>query len=192
MIQWREAPDEQEGGGPPGRRGERRKRPFSAGDVCEMVDALRGGRTRTGRRRDARILARDAALLLVGFAAGLGCEELGSLELADLGLGEDGAGLRIDGAPPRWIERIGGAYCPVAALEAWLEVRGREPGPLFVGLRGRQRKGLSPMSLWYAIQQAARAAGLPLTAYGRDSLRRGFRAAAQRVGEASVVRQLDR
>lgn len=168
-----------------------RKQPFTPGQIRRIVKALRAGRTRTGRVRAPEIVARDAAIFLVGFTTGLGCEEQRLLDLEDLELSDRGATLTVTGVGRRSIERIGGPYCPVAALEAWLEVRGREPGALFVRTEHGRGKRLSIFGMWNSLAQSIGTAGLPITDFGPGSFLQGFQAAVERGGgEAAVVRLL--
>src|SRR5690348_15298433 len=83
---------------------------------------------------------RHRAVFLVGFASGWRREGLVSLDTSDLSLREDGLLLQL------WKSKTDqqglglavlipysedGVTCPVRALEAWLDVRGRWKGPLF-------------------------------------------------------------
>lgn len=139
-------------------------------------EALPAGRMITAGEMEAmfRFLAaagtptacRDAALLAV--LAGTGARRA---EIADLDV-EDWSGdvgeLVIrhgKGGRQRKVYLHGGA---AAAVEAWLDLRGRDPGPLFVpvrkdGLVDPDRRRLSTTAIWRRCQRVAALAGVPST-----------------------------
>lgn len=90
--------------------------------------------------------ARDAALILLGYAAALRPGELATLDLADVTRRPSGLTLRLTAAktdPERAGQLVAVAAghhrsaCPITALDTWLGFRGTTTGPLFLSLRGR-------------------------------------------------------
>jgi integrase len=116
---------------------------------------------------------RDAAIISILFGAGLRREEITKLDLDDYDA--DNAKLVVRGKRSK--QRI--AYLgdgALAALTGWLEIRGNDPGPLFVPAKrgGTLRYGcrLSPQSIYYLLKvRAKRTAIKPFTPH---DLRRTF------------------
>lgn len=107
---------------------------------------------------------RDAALITFMAGSGLRRMEVENVQLSDLNLAELRMWLgRTKGGRPRdaWLH-------PAAArsLERWLQVRGDEPGPLFVPLSrtGRPLHGRGPLSnhqIWKIVRTRGAQAGIP-------------------------------
>ena len=116
---------------------------------------------------------RDAAIICILFGAGLRREEITKLILDDYK--PEDAKLVIRGKRSK--QRI--AYLgdgALAALVTWLELRGKDAGPLFVPVRrgGTLRHGrrLSPQSIYYLLKVRAKKSGVkPFTPH---DLRRTF------------------
>ena len=116
---------------------------------------------------------RDAAIISILFGAGLRREEITKLNMDDYN--PENAKLVIRGKRSK--QRI--AYLgdgALAALIPWLELRGRDTGPLFVPMKrgGTLRHGcrLSPQSIYYLLKARAKRAGVkPFTPH---DLRRTF------------------
>lgn len=116
---------------------------------------------------------RDAAIISILFGAGLRREEITKLNLEDYS--PEGAKFVIRGKRSK--QRV--AYLgdgALAALVTWLEIRGKDAGPLFVPLKrgGNLLHGrrLSPQSIYYLLKVRARKAGVkPFTPH---DLRRTF------------------
>lgn len=116
---------------------------------------------------------RDAAIISILFGAGLRREEITKLNLEDYS--PEDAKLVIRGKRSK--QRI--AYLgdgALAALMNWLELRGKDTGPLFVPVKrgGTLRYGrrLSPQSIYYLLKVRAKRAGVkPFTPH---DLRRTF------------------
>jgi integrase len=156
---------------------------------------------------DPRLLARDRALLLVGFAGAFRRSELVSYRRGDVQLpldDEDSVILRLrrsktsDEPMDVEIPRRGDAYCPVRALTTWLDFADRlelpgvaqEPGnrPLWFGFQGQKPfpSGLSGSSVSRVVKRLARQAGLDdniVAELASHSLRSG---AATSAAEAEV------
>lgn len=146
--------------------------------------------------------ARDAALLLLGFAAALRRSELVALDCADVVFVNGGAKVRIaksktdqegegttigvpTGATP--------ATCPVAWLRRWVAVSGITQGALFrmVDAHGNVRcKRLAAQSVGVVVKRHAQRIGLDPRAYSAHSLRAGLATSAAG-GGAQTLRIAD-
>jgi integrase len=138
------------------------------------------------------IAARNRAIFLFGFASGWRRSEIAGLQREDLFLTSaelkmhlgasktdqigEGREIRIPCAARPFL-------CPIRALEAWLQVRGNWPGPLFCAiqptnwLKGEavlKRKGIRGDSIAYAVQRSLAKIGEDPHLYGGHSLRAGF------------------
>ena len=138
--------------------------------------------------------ARDRALLLLGYAAGMRRSELAALDVDDLEFVTD-AGLRIrlrrsktdQEGRGRLVGVLRGRAaetCPVRAVQAWLEVLGRPTaGPLFRHVRRGGHvaaERISPKVVAMVVQRTGLAAGLDPTGLGGHSLRAGMVTTAAR------------
>ena len=142
--------------------------------------------------------ARNRSLLLLGFYAALRREELVSLRVEDLTVvteEEDplnpgllvlvrssktdrrGAGVEV-AISRTWLDPD-----PVVAVQAWLEVRGGAPGPLFTNIGGRgprldesdrETRALSGKAVSRILQAAVSGIGEDSSTYSAHSLRSGF------------------
>jgi len=133
---------------------------------------------------------RDRAIVLLGLATGCRRSELAGLDVGDLRFVEKGVAVRIrkSKTDQEGEGRLVGVFasgrptCPVAAVRAWLEVRGRWGGALFCQLGGRGgavlRLRLSGQSIAAAVKHAARLAGLDPARLSGHSLRAGCVTAA--------------
>lgn len=97
--------------------------PFSVQDVATLLAAC-----------DGPLAARDRALVLVLLDTGARCSEVTQLDLDDLDL--EGHRLRILHAKGNKQRVVPFAGRCEAALRAYLDVRGLEPGPLFLASTG--------------------------------------------------------
>jgi integrase len=105
--------------------------------------------------------ARDAALFGILIGGGLRREEAAGLELADYDAEE--AGLVVRAGKGRKDRRVFLPAGAVEALQAWLAVRGAEPGPLFHPIRRTgaiQRRRLSAQAILYTCVKRGREAGV--------------------------------
>jgi integrase/recombinase XerC len=98
--------------------------------------------------------ARDRAVLELLYASGLRVSELAGLDLADADLIR--RTVRVLGKGGKQREVPFGARA-AAALDAYLESRGRADGPLFLGRRTRR---LGVRSIFEIVRRQARAAGI--------------------------------
>ncbi len=142
----------------------RRARPFT---VEQLVRAVR------------ETSPRDRALLLAGFAGAMRRSELVGFTVDDVDFRIDGAVVQLRQAKtgPRRVglPRSSADRCPVAALEAWIAIRGPGPGPVFA---------VDPRTVARVVQRAAGRLGLAPGEYSGHSLRAGLATAAARA-EAS-------
>lgn len=135
---------------------------------------------------------RDRAILLVLFATGMRRSELAAMTWEDLDTlpGEvrflirrsktDQAG---QGRFVRMPGENGGAYCPIAALEAWAAL-GYRSGAIFRSLSRRSRD--KPLTAAYfndVVKRAAERAGYDPKTFGAHSTRRGHVTQAARSGK---------
>ena len=137
--------------------------------------------------------ARDAALVLLGFASALRRSELAALTLADIESQPGGLLLRVRRSktdPERRGQVVGVARGQhpitdaVAALATWTAVRGSEPGALFTSMRPGC-PSLEPISgdaVARILKARARAAGLTTDRITAHSLRAGHVTTAAMAG----------
>lgn len=152
------------------------------------VEPVRGSRLPRGRALDAGELAalfrvcaadpspagaRDAALLALCYGTGLRRSEAVALDVSDVST-ESGAVTVRSGKGRK--DRT--CYLPaggVAAVKAWVQVRGDAPGPLFVGVNKGGRlewRRLTDAAVRVVVVKRARQAGV--SAFSPHDLRRSF------------------
>jgi integrase len=163
--------------------GQDQAKPLLKEDLFQVLDAM----------GDGVKAARDRALLLVGFAGGFRRSEIVALDVADLekvrqGLivhlrrsktDQDGAGRNI-GIP---FGRT--RFCPVLAVERWLEISGITSGAIFrpINRHGQIAPGrLSGDAVSVIVKERAAGAGLDPTGFSGHSLRAGFATSAAQAG----------
>ena len=164
-------------------RPSRRKAAIVAIDLVRMIDAVRGIGSKAVRNR---------AVLALGLASALRRSELVALQLADLALVKEGVRITIrssktDQEGEGQIIAIpnGKTILPIARLNAWLRVRGQNPGPLFTRFSANGAMTNLPMSdraIARIVQKYAGLVGLDPAAVGGHSLRVGFLTEAARSG----------
>ena len=136
---------------------------------------------------------RDTAIILLGFAGALRRSELAALTLADLEAKPAGLLLHLRRSktdPERRGQVVGIAHGqhpltdPIAALDAWLAVRGTAPGPVFTSLRpGIQRlQPISGTAISTHRQRPRRGRRTPAEQITAHSLRAGHATTAARAG----------
>lgn len=137
--------------------------------------------------------ARDAAILLVGYAGALRRSDLAGLELADLEPRSAGLLVTIRRSKTDQERRgdvIGIAHGrrrltdPIAALNTWLDHRGSGHGSLFTRIyHGRvHATGLSPHTVGVIIRERGRASGIDSNRITSHSLRAGHVTSAATAG----------
>jgi integrase len=177
------------------------KAALSVEDLRAMLDAPRlvVGPNFTLQPAAPSLVARDRALLLVGFASALRRSELIALDLADVTFERCGVVLRIrrsktdqEGAGRDVGVNCGKKMrtCPCVALRAWLVERGPAPGPLFCGVSASgavSLRRLAPSTVAAVVKSAARRAGLDASRYAGHSLRAGCATAAAEHGRDALA-----
>lgn len=164
----------------------RQARPLQTDDVRAIITAIDRANPKG---------ARDAAIILLGFASALRRSELAALVVGDIDFQPGGIIVTVhrsksdqDGEGQR-VAVVHGQHAvtdPVAAVDAWLELRGRDPGPLFTSLR-RRTVSLDPISrqaIAIALRSRARDAGYDAQRITPHSLRAGHATSAAVAGVA--------
>jgi integrase len=136
---------------------------------------------------------RDSAIILLGYAGALRRCELTALSLADVESTTAGLLLTLRRSKTDQEGRghvVGVAHGnhqltdPVAVLDAWLALRGHEPGPLFTRVFSSRihREPLTGNTVTRMIHTRAQAAGLPAERITAHSLRAGHATTAALAG----------
>ena len=144
-----------------------------ADDYQKAVDLrpVRGERLASGRHvpeeeikallsscESTRQGARDAAVLALLYGCGLRRAELCQLQMGDYDAAAGALVVNGKGGKQRRLPLPGGT---VQALAAWLNERGREPGPLFFSVGGRRPGGqLTGQAVYHLLRKRAALAGL--------------------------------
>ncbi|GLK44000.1 MULTISPECIES: site-specific integrase [Novosphingobium] len=166
----------------------RKKAAIGAKDLAGMLVKADGLSTRA---------VRDRAILVLGLAAALRRSELVALQLADIQLVEQGLTVFVrhsktdqEGEGATIAVPAGKVLRPVAHLNAWLAIRGGEPGPLFtrIGTKGEYTaEAMSDRSVARLVKRYARLQGLDPEVMAGHSLRAGFLTEAART-RASIAK----
>jgi len=143
--------------------------------------------------------ARDRAIIVLGFALGWRGSELAALQLSDVRF--SGGGLRVQ----QWgcktdQEGVGRVVqippgrrvltCPVRVLRAWLNVRGRWPGPLFCAVNWRGdvlRNGISCDVVRSVVKGWVSSVGEDSGQFGSHSMRAGMATAGAEAGASELA-----
>lgn len=164
---------------------QRQAKPLLKEDLFQILDVLGDGVKDT----------RDRALLLIGFAGGFRRSELVGLDVSDIEevrqgaivhlrrskTGQEGAGRKI-GVPYGRTR-----FCPIHALDTWLEVSGIGTGALFrpVDRHGRIASArLSGDAVSVIVRERVAGSGLDPSGFSGHSLRAGFATSAAMAGVA--------
>jgi site-specific recombinase XerC len=138
-------------------------RHVAAGELTALVDVC--------RRDPSPIGIRDGALLGVAFSAGLRVGELVAIDLADLDPETGEVKVRHGKGNKQRVAYIRGG---LTALQDWLHVRGKEPGPLFCPVRKSGTVVIGAMTtqaVYERFQLRAKQAGLALSFSPHDGRR---------------------
>jgi site-specific recombinase XerD len=149
--------------------------PLAVRELRAMLAALAGG----------LVGARDRALLLVGYGAGLRPSELVTLDVSDLSVVGDG--LAVSLMRGRVVIPYGSSpeLCAVTAWQEWSLAAGLTHGPALRAVDRHGRLGMNRLgekSITRIVRRAAERAGLDEQRYSALSLRLGMVAAATEVG----------
>ncbi len=128
---------------------------------------------------------RNRGIMLLGFASALRRCNIAGLTVADINFVPEGLTIYLAREKQDQEGRgrfIGvpfgksGITCPVESVRSWLDVRGKQAGPLFTGFdRGRPAgKFLSGVTIARVVKLAVARIGLDPARYGGHSLRAGF------------------
>lgn len=123
-------------------------RALSAGEIRALFTACAADRSPAG--------ARDAAMLALLYGAGLRRQEVVQLDLDNFDTETGAVTIRAGKGRKDRLGYISNGS--LAALQAWIAVRGPEPGPLFVPIMkgGRMvRRRLIPHSVFKLVQKRA-------------------------------------
>ncbi len=163
----------------------RQARPLGTDDIRTIVESI---------DRSTALGARDAALILLGFASALRRSELAALTLVDVEFQPGGVLLTIrrsktdQDADGQVVAVVHGQQPPdpIAALDAWLGFRGTQAGPLFTSLRNKTvtHASISGEAVSIVLRKRARAAGLAAEWITAHSLRAGHATSAAVAGVA--------
>src|SRR5258708_32009987 len=128
-------------------------RELTALEIIDIADACKADETPSG--------VRDLAIFAVLYICGLRRSELVQLELADFIPTEKKINiLHGKGRKQRSAYLGEGA---LAALEAWVAIRGNDPGPLFIPINksgAMTRRGLTSQSIYLMLSRRAKEAGV--------------------------------
>jgi site-specific recombinase XerD len=169
------------------------------------VKAVRGSRLPAGRALSAgeirtlfRVCAddqrpagvRDAALLAILYGAGVRRAEAVQLDLSDFDAESGGVRVRSGKGNKERLSYVQGLGA--LAVTVWVEVRGREPGPLFLPIHRSGRlssRRMREQSVYDILKRRARLAGIP--PFSPHDLRRTFAGDLLDAGaDISTVQQL--
>ena len=116
---------------------------------------------------------RDSAIISIMFGAGLRREEVTTLNLDDYDYKNKKLVIRGKRSKQRTAYQVDGA---IAAVRDWLEIRGRDPGPLFLAVKkgGKLIYGCrpTPQAIYHILAARAKRAGVKF--FTPHDLRRTF------------------
>jgi integrase len=162
---------------------QRQAKPLLRDDLFNVLAAM---------RNDLKAI-RDRALLLIGFAGGFRRSELVAVNCTDVERVRQGVIITIrrsktdqDGVGRKIGVPLGRSkWCPVSALEAWLEAARIKDGPVFrrVDRHGRvSQERLSAEAVCLVVRELVAAAGFDPRGYSGHSLRAGLATSAVQAG----------
>lgn len=156
---------------------ERRKRPITAEELWKIARVLDPSTVRG---------TRDRAIVVLGFASACRRSEIAALDMADIEFVRQGLliHLRRSKTDQHGEGRDIGIHrgeradtCPVRGLQAWIAVRGSQPGPLFYAMKNHDlltERRMPPEGIADVVKATTRKIGLDPSQYGGHSLRSGF------------------
>lgn len=170
------------------------KMPILYDDIREMAAAVDG---------DELQIARDKAILLIGFFGAMRRSEIAGLDVEDLRFQRLGLVITLRKSKTDHLgqgQRIAipvikdTDICAVTALKHWLAVSGITTGPVFRGFtkgRGIRKTRISDKAIALLVKHYVAVVGMDPAEYGAHSLRHGFAtsAAQHRVEERQIMRQ---
>lgn len=167
------------------------KEPAIAERIRDMVDPIDSS-TPAG--------ARDRALLLLGFSGAFRRSELVAIKIDDLKKEERGLIVNIkrsktdqEGAGSSVAIIQADHYCPIKAMDHWLDLSGIEDGPVFRRVFKGGKVGstaLSSYSVALIVKKRASRAGLNAEDFAGHSLRSGFLTSAA-MNRASLFKMME-
>lgn len=178
-----------------GARRQRKERPKQAHPLTvpqlrEVVVKLRG---------KPAAVRRDRAIILTAWAGALRRSELLALDLSDVSFDGRGAVLLVRSSKTDQMgkgRRVAiwpgerGTTCPVVALQAWLQWRGKEDGPLFLRVDPDGKltnRRITTHDYNDLIKAAVASAGIDPAGYSGHSLRAGACTAAAASGASDLA-----
>lgn len=171
---------------------QRRVKALVKDDIIELV--------LTAEKQKPMKAARDAALILVGFAGAFRRSELVSIRKEDITAFDHGIEIHIRRTKTQqekghtvFIPCAKSSRCPIKALEKWLALSGIEQGPLFRPINRHDRivgtEALTPQSVALVLKGTTRHAKSEEAAksVAGHSLRAGYCTEAASIGVATHV-----
>ncbi len=166
---------------------QRQAKPLLRDDLFAVLGAMGGS------LKDIR----DRALLLIGFAGGFRRSELIAINCTDIERVRQGVIIMLhrsktdqDGVGRKVGVPLGRSkFCPVGALDSWLEAAGIEDGPVFrrVDRHGRVSVNrLSAEAVCLVVRGRVAAAGYDPSGYSGHSLRAGLATSAVQAGVSTL------
>lgn len=173
------------------------KTPILLDDLEDIIEAMKSLEV------SPLVLARDKAILLLGFMGAFRRSEISALTIESLSFSPKGLELFI--ASSKADQEGQGAivaipyieapeFCAVKAVKHWLRLSGIKEGPLFRAFTksmSLRKTALSDKSIAEIVKKYVTLIGLDEKAYGAHSLRHGFAttAASYGVEERNIMRQ---
>ncbi len=162
----------------------------------QVMPLLKADLIKITRKLTGLIGIRDKALLLIGFAGAFRRSELVALKVEDVRFVTEGILIHIrrsktdqNGVGRKVaIPFIKGCYCPVRALNTWLEKSGIKTGALFRRMNRFDQVtdyGLCAASVALIIKQRVAEVGMNSKQYSGHSLRAGLVTSAAQAGVSS-------
>jgi integrase len=164
----------------------RQARPLATEEIRQIVEHI---------DRTTAHGARDAAIILLGYASAMRRSELAALTLADVEFKPGGVMLTIcrsktdqhaEGQVVAVVHGQHAATDPVAALDTWLRFRGRDAGWLFTSMRNKTvtNEAIFGEAISIVLRKRAKAAGLAAERITAHSPRAGHATSAAVAGVA--------